>query len=80
MLYDRAMSRSRLGIETLGAIAPWRMTAALALVTLVACLSGCPRERNGRAPDPAAAARPTFTIFGLAELRGQREPALTLFG
>jgi hypothetical protein len=74
VLYDRAMSRSRLGIETLGAPAPGRMTAVGALVTLVACLAACPRERNGRAPDPAAADRPTLTIFGLAELRGQIEP------
>jgi hypothetical protein len=74
VLYDPAMSRSRLGIETLGAFAPWRMTAVGAVVTLAVTLAGCPKERNGRAPDPAAAARPTFTIFGLAELRGQIEP------
>jgi hypothetical protein len=47
---------------------------AMALVALAACSSKSEVKTNGSASEPVAPVKPTFTIFALAEVRGQIGP------
>src|SRR6476469_6243874 len=51
-----------------------RRVAAVALVAIAACSSKSEVKSNGSGSSVAAPAKPTFTLFALAEVRGQLGP------
>ena len=52
----------------------FRGIAALALVAAAACCSKSEVKEGGGGPDPKPAPKPSFTLFALAEMRGQIGP------
>ena len=52
----------------------WRRAAAIGVLLAAACCSKSEVKGSGSAGDSAIPAKPTFTLFALAELRGQIGP------